>query len=408
MYRYTERMVTATIFSIHDKLHDIKFVGKTLGFMEDVIAQLRRRESRIGKFLKAASEENYEIQILEELTDSVKTEVMEKAEQRYIYWLRELKTDEQDGYNNYFYEDKAHWGTVYLITNKANGLQYVGETKHPLSTRLKFHVNNAHAPSRTQMIGAAIDTEGIENFSVKALEICKADTTQQLTEVLFEREMHWVKTLDTKNNGYNRTDGGRGSYGRAVSDETKKKISAANSGERNGMYGTTWSEEKRESMKLRMSGENNHNYGKPLSDETKQKLSQALKGRVISEETRKRTSAAMKGIPKTEETRKRMSEAQKGKKISEQTKEKIKATRRFGDDNALSKAVCQLTLTGDLVARHGSMSDAARAVGSYHSIISDICHHKRNKKVAAGFTFCFEYELEATINSINLSTSTVI
>ena len=88
------------------------------------------------------------------------------------------------------------------------------------------------------------------------------------------------------------------------SEETKKKMSEANKGEKGP------------------------NYGKHLSEETKKKLSEAQIGKHISEETKKKMSEAQKGKHLSEETKKKLSEANKGKKRSEETKNKISATHK--------------------------------------------------------------------------------
>jgi group I intron endonuclease len=74
-------------------------------------------------------------------------------------------------------------------------------------------------------------------------------------------------------------------WGREHTEETKKKISLANSGE------NSWMWNKR--------GENNPNYGKKLSEETKLKISLSGIGRVPSEETRKNISSKKQGKKRT-------------------------------------------------------------------------------------------------------------
>lgn len=65
--------------------------------------------------------------------------------------------------------------------------------------------------------------------------------------------------------------------GYKTSDETKKKISEAQTGENNGFYGKTHSDE----VKLRIG---DMNRGRIKSEETIKKLSDALKGRKFTEE----------------------------------------------------------------------------------------------------------------------------
>lgn len=287
-------------------------------------------------------------------------------------------------------------GVIYCIKNLMNGKLYIGQTSKTLERRLRIHITDA---KRHRMkIGSVLQEFGVENFEGGVVEFVYADTSDELERLLDEREIYWIKELNSRENGYNDTDGGKGCPGRATAEETRAKIALANMAENNGMFGTKWSEEKRESMRELMLGPNNHNYGKPLSDEVKAKLSDALRGRVISTETREQISATLTGIKRSEETRKKMSEARQGKGLSEETVEKIKSTRLKGDDNTLSKAVYQLTMDGEVVQRHGSMSDAARAIDSYPSVISNIC--RGVKTSTKGYRFCYEHALDDVVTSI--------
>jgi hypothetical protein len=85
-----------------------------------------------------------------------------------------------------------------------------------------------------------------------------------------ELEKHLIFLYGRKNLGLgllvNMTDGGEGSIGVIVSDETRKKLSISRKGEKN------------------------YAYGKIRSDEHKQKISKAHKGKTHSDETKKKIS----------------------------------------------------------------------------------------------------------------------
>jgi group I intron endonuclease len=83
-------------------------------------------------------------------------------------------------------------------------------------------------------------------------------------------------------------------------EETKQKISEANSGENNGMYGKT--------------GELCHNFGKTASEETKAKMSAAKIGTTFTEETKRKLSDAKIGRCPSKETKAKQSAAKSGEK----------------------------------------------------------------------------------------------
>ena len=94
--------------------------------------------------------------------------------------------------------------------------------------------------------------------------------------------------------GYNCTDGGEGSSGRIITDETRRKISEALM----GMF----------------AGEKNPNYGKPLSEERRKQISETNRNRICTDETKEKLRIAfsgennpMYGQTHTEEARKQIS-----------------------------------------------------------------------------------------------------
>jgi len=118
----------------------------------------------------------------------------------------------------------------------------------------------------------------------------------------------------------NLTDGGEGTSGKTISEETRTKMSA-------GIRGKTRSEEQRTNI-------SNSKKGKTASEETRAKMSAAHKGKIRSEEHCFNLSAAKKGKPgkpHTEETRAKMSASQKGrpgKPHTEETRAKMSAAKK--------------------------------------------------------------------------------
>lgn len=84
---------------------------------------------------------------------------------------------------------------VYKITNKINGMMYIGETMD-FKRRIKEHCN----PSNTSLIGKAIKEFGKENFSFKIIEYCSDFS---------EKEKFYIKEYNTLfPHGYNVSEGG--------------------------------------------------------------------------------------------------------------------------------------------------------------------------------------------------------
>ena len=148
---------------------------------------------------------------------------------------------------------------------------------------------------------------------------------QNLTEEeAFNHEKYMIAVFGRKDLGtgilHNRTDGGEGPSGVIKSEETRRKLSEANKGEKSHMYGKSLSQETRRKLSELNKGENNPNYGKSHSEETKRKISEAKKGennywygKSHSEETKRKISEGNKSKEVSEETRRKMSELNKGK-----------------------------------------------------------------------------------------------
>ena len=125
--------------------------------------------------------------------------------------------------------------------------------------------------------------------------------------------------------------------GHVVSEETRRKISEAQSGERGYWFGKRQSDETRSKRSEATSGERGYWFGKNLSEETKRKISEALSGdrnpnfgKSPSDETKRKLSEAHKGKVFTEEHKRKLSEAHKGKTLNEETKRKCSEAARRG------------------------------------------------------------------------------
>lgn len=195
---------------------------------------------------------------------------------------------------------------VYKRTNLVNGKQYIGQT-------IDFEKRNNAWLYKKIYAGEAINNArkkyGTNNFKTEILKEC---STQ---EELNEWEIYYIKAFNTVSpNGYNLTDGGEGRLHSKITEETRKKMSLAHSGEKNIMFGKTHTKEAREKIRNarlgkkgtkhtdewkikaseRMKSTNNPNFGKPLLDSVKKKLSESLKGRIVSDDTKRKMSEAAK------------------------------------------------------------------------------------------------------------------
>lgn len=101
-------------------------------------------------------------------------------------------------------------GYIYCITNRVTGKQYVGQTNTTVKRRYSEHVRcGKSAGHTTSLLYLAMKKYGVENFSVETLETVIADSGENLKIILNDREINYVKSLNTyKPHGYNMTAGG--------------------------------------------------------------------------------------------------------------------------------------------------------------------------------------------------------
>lgn len=152
---------------------------------------------------------------------------------------------------------------IYCITCLANGKRYVGASVSIkgrwASHRYRLKYNKRGNPH----MQSDYDIYGINGFTFDIVEVCDKSH-------LDAQEIFWIRELNTldRRYGYNLFSGGKHPE---CPDETKQRLSLANS------------------------GENSPNFGKVFSKEHRSKISLANKGRVHSKEEINNMSLAQKG-----------------------------------------------------------------------------------------------------------------
>ena len=178
---------------------------------------------------------------------------------------------------------------IYLITNTLNNKQYVGLTTKTLKWRWSTHCHSARSGS-SKHFAAAIRKYGPDVFDCEVLE----ETT---IDLMSDRERYWIAELQP---AYNMTSGGQDHFthspetvekirlahvGRKFTDEHRAKIAAATRESwknpearerfRESIRGLKRSAETRTKISASKSGNKNHWFGKKRvhSPETRSKIS---------------------------------------------------------------------------------------------------------------------------------------
>jgi hypothetical protein len=227
-----------------------------------------------------------------------------------------------------------------------NDIRYVGQTIKKLNTRLSIHIAPKSLISKTHK----------NNWIKSLLEVNIIPLINLIEEVNDDewsiREIYWINYY--KSIGYkltNSTDGGEGMLN--PNEETRKKLSNANSGENNPNFGKKRSLETNdkineirvikhtEETKL-IIGENSK--GRKHTEETKQKISEAHLGKIVSEYTRKKISDAQLGKIVTDDTKEKLSIACTGEKNGFFGKEHTEETKKKMAENKLGKKHSEETI----------------------------------------------------------------
>lgn len=200
---------------------------------------------------------------------------------------------------------------IYVVTNKINGKQYVGQTINP-------HLPRGHG----RLMKVAYKKYGVDGFDYKV--IASGINNRNTLNCL---ERMWISIFNTISpNGYNIESGG--SEKQVWSEQRRKAHSEAKIGRKinrpigskSGMKGKKFPEEGKIKLSIAMKG-NKHMAGKKASEETRAKMSASQKahwnsvgvhpntGKKASLETKAKMSISHTGRVQSDEEKLRRSEA---------------------------------------------------------------------------------------------------
>jgi group I intron endonuclease len=225
-------------------------------------------------------------------------------------------------------------GYIYLVTNKINGMKYVGQTlQADVNTRWKSH-RSIKKRTVGKILHNAYKKYGFDNFIYKIICICFDEDTNKYEE-------QYIKKYNTVYpNGYNLLQGGNN---KRHNEETRRLLSEMNKGEKHPLFGKKKTPEQIKQMSERMKGDKNPCFGKKFTEE----------------ETQKRLDR-YKEHPETKE------------QISNSLKEYYKDCYEKGIKTN-GKTVKQYDLNGNFIKEYYSISEAARDMKLRPTTISRAC-----------------------------------
>ena len=211
---------------------------------------------------------------------------------------------------------------VYMHTNKINNKVYVGITsKEP---ELRWRTNGSGYTNKQIAFRRAIKKYGWDNFEhIVFMDGLSEEDAKHIEKLLIALYKTNCNKYQNPSYGYNMTDGGDGTLGIVVSEETREKMRRA----KDGMY----------------IGENNPNYGREYSEDDILRLRKAHKHEM--------------------------------------------------------KAVIQLDLNCNFIARYDGIREASRQTGTNRQCLSFCLQGKY--KTAGGFRWIYKEDYEEQIKNLN-------
>lgn len=203
---------------------------------------------------------------------------------------------------------KTVYGTIYKITNKANGKCYIGQTTWGFEHRYgcsgdsdieKVYNTYKSKKERGEHINNHLFS-AIEKYGFCSFVVEKEFDTALSKEELDKKEAYYISKFNCIDNGYNNKEGG--AHGK-FSIEARKKISVSTRERIREQGHPSLGKARSEASKARMRDaqrlyymtHNSHRLGATMSDETKKKLSDAHTGKTLTEEHRRKIGVHSKG-----------------------------------------------------------------------------------------------------------------
>ncbi len=201
--------------------------------------------------------------------------------------------------------------TVYRLKHKNSKRHYVGITSRSLDARLADHFRDKDSNKRTMWIKSHVND--MDLFYMEPITAVDNIEDAKRLEIFWIAEDRRVYGNEKIMNG---TDGGDGTPGHIISEETRKLLSELKIGDRNPNFGKHHPPETIEKMSNSAIGRKPWIAGKNHSPETRAKISCSEIGKFVSKESRLKMSAAKTGRPSSRKGIKNKSE-KSGMKIAE-------------------------------------------------------------------------------------------
>lgn len=310
---------------------------------------------------------------------------------------------------------------IYLITNKVNGKQYVGQHHYDGEGM------DASYKGSGVLLKQAYKKYGVENFTMEVIEYCSDASLDYL-------EVKYISDYNTKTpNGYNLTDGGGGCKGKTYTLEQKENMKKAQNRPEVKAKKSEWATGRvqSEDAKKKMSDKAKERYKNPEKRKeiaehlnrirpknpkekificplklaylnSKRPLLQELADvfgcdyRIVKKRAEKygiklNLRNGWDGKKHTEEYKQKMSEMMTGRILSEETKEKLSLSHRGKSVEKLRKPIKQIDIkTNEIIKVWDSITNAASQLKIKQSSISTCLSGKY--RTAGGYRWEYKNE----------------